>query len=272
MGAPAWTTRVVAGVTAALVIGAGAALALPVITGSGTPTVSVDEVPDTSHAALVKEYEQKVAERKADLEAAKERQATLQKATQEAKAAKEAEDKAAAEAQAEADAKAKAEEEAKAKAKEDAAAKDTTDSSTTKDAKESTDKESKESTETKDKEQSTTPDWWPEHVWAHATSCTVAEDGQTVVGTWDVWIKHGGDWVFVSASDDPGEVSGTDGDKVKIVYADRTATLYKEHDGMAKYRGGPVHVTVANAADSSETHTFKVDLWVVAKDDGTCPA
>jgi hypothetical protein len=267
MGAPAWGTRIVAAVAAVAVIGVGAALAVPVVMGSGTPTISVDEVPDMTHAALVKEYEEKVKAREAEMAAAKERQATLQQDALEAKAAKEAK---ATEEQDKAHDEAATEEKTKADdetVEKESSSTQTKDSSDTKESKDSTSKDSD-----KDKDQSTKPDWWPEHVWAHVVSCTVSEDGQTVTGTWDVWVKYGGDWLFVSASDDPDEVSGTDGDKTKIVYADRTATLHKEHDGMAKYRGGPVHITLANAADSSETHTFKADLWVVAKNDGTCPA
>lgn len=116
------------------------------------------------------------------------------------------------------------------------------------------------------------PAWWPEHHWAHVATCTVSEDGQTVQGTWDLWLKHGGDWAYVAASPSPAEVSGTDGDKLKLVYPDRTASFHKEHGGKVKYRGETISVTVANAADASETRTFKVDLWAVAGTDGSCPA
>lgn len=116
------------------------------------------------------------------------------------------------------------------------------------------------------------PTWWPEHHWAHAVSCTVSEDGQSVQGTWDLWLKHGGDWTYVAASPSPAEVSGTDGDKLKLVYPDRSASFYKEHDGKVKYRGEAISVTVANTADTSETRTFQVDLWVVAGPEGSCPA
>lgn len=264
MGAPAWGTRIVAAVAAVAVIGVGAALAVPVVTGSVTPTVSVEGPDATTHAALVTEYEEQVRARAAEMAAAKRRQATLQQDALEAKAAKEAK---ATEERAEADDEAATQE----KDSSSRQAKDSSDTKETKDPTESKDSTSKDS-EDKDKDQSTRPDWWPQHVWAHATGCAVAEDGQSVVGTWDVWIKYGGAWVFVSASDDPDEVSGTDGDKVKVVYAGRAATLHKERDGMAKYRGGPVYVTVANAADPAETRTFQVDLWVVAQDYGTCPA
>ena len=272
-----WVLPLATGVAAALVLAAAGAVALPGAYGSErTPTVdatagavgvSVPAVP-----ASKAEVEPATAP-KVDLEKVAEAHDSFPDVTKDQRAAadaKQAQRVASKQAQLEAEAAKRDEQDAAAEKERLAAEKRAAEKETEKPKEDAPAKDEPVKDDRKDEDAPTAPAWWPGHRWAHAVDCTV--DGQTAVGTWDLWLKYGGDWRFVSASPSPTQVSGTDGDKVKLVYADHTASFHKQHEDETKFRGGPVSVTVANAADASQTKTFDVDLWVVARDDGTCPA
>lgn len=308
MGQATRTTRrllpLAVGVVAALVIAAVGAVALPGTSGrERTPTidvtadavgVSVSSVPvtevepaaavatevDLEKIAMAHDSFPKVAkDERAAADARQAQRVAKKQAELEAEAAKQADEERAAEKERLAAEKRAAEEEAKQRAekvKQDEAAKDDGGHEDKDDGGHKDEDDGahggKDDGGHEDEEAPSEPSWWPEHRWAHAVDCTVDVDGQTAVGSWDLWLKYGGDWRFVSASPSPSEVTGTDGDKVKLVYTDLTANFTKQHEDKTKFRGGPVSVIVANAADPSETKTFDVDLWVAARDDGTCPA
>jgi hypothetical protein len=224
---------------------------------------SFPEVPKADRSAA----DRKQAERVAAKLAAKEAEAARKAEEEAVRERAEAKAKAEADAQAAAKADQKDQQESKKREGEEG----TAEKPTAEKPKDDRSKHDKPKDQKKgEDEQPATPAWWPEHVWGHAVSCTVNDGGASVVGNWDVWLKYGGDWAFVSASPAPAEVSGTDGDKVKLTYRDVTAALHKEHDGKAKYLGGPVEVTVHDAGDTASTRTFKVDLWVVADAEGDC--
>lgn len=290
------------GVVGALVIAAAGAVALPGASGGErTPTidatadaigVSVSSLPvaevepagavapevDPEEIATAHDSFPDVAkDQRAAADAKQAQRVAKKQAELEAEAARQAEKAAAAEKERLAADKRAAEEKAKQraeKAKQDETAKDDgghedEDGEAHKDKDKHKDKDAGGH---EDEQAPSEPSWWPEHRWAHAVDCTVSADGQTAVGSWDLWLKYGGEWRFVSASPSPSEVTGTDGDKVKLVYTDLTASFAKQHEDTTKFRGGPVSVIVANAADPSETKTFDLDLWVAARDDGSCPA
>lgn len=277
------------GIVAAVAIAGVAAFALPGASDASSPAVRSVEA--TAHAVgvvPVSDVPAKAAPTKkapptstvdtAKLAAARDSFPTVPKADRVAAklAAKEADETRKAEEEAarlRAEEKAKAEADAQAAAKADQKDQQDNQKGEEKDGKAEKPKDEEEHGKPKDEDkEATKPEWWPEHVWGHAVSCTVTDGGASVVGNWDVWLKYGGDWAFVSASPDPSEVSGTDGDKVKLTYRDMAAVLHKEHDGKAKYRGGPIQVTVQAAGDPASTRTFTVDLWVVADADRSCPS
>ncbi len=276
----------VIGVTAAIGIAGVAAIALPgmvaappvvedpVSADAAAATIeatvdepSVDEAPPKEEATKTPEVDlEKVAK-------ARDSFPDVPKEDQEAKEAKQAERV----AQKKAEEKAAAEKAAAEKAAKDAARKEAAEKEAAKQQQKKEqeaaekDKASKDAAEKdkaeKDKAEKEHVAWWPEHVWAHLQSCSSVDlDAGTVTGTWHLWLKHGGDWTYVSASAAPDSVHDH-GDKVRLDYA-TTATVVKTHDGWSKAKAGPVSVTVAGP--DSQTKTFTVDLWAKVDADGVC--
>ena len=133
--------------------------------------------------------------------------------------------------------------------------------------------DTKQGTDTQEKSHAKdgSADWWPGHVAAHLQHCTSVDlAAGTVTGTWDVWLKGGGDWSFVAATPAPASEEWHGDDKLRLTLEDQTATVVKEKDGWSKAKGGPVTVTVAKADASDVTKTFTLALWVKIDPDGTC--